>query len=102
MFAILFLSQLFDQLRKERPDFKRQLQVVCGDMMLPNLGLSESDQTMLQQNIHIVFHSGATVRFREPLKRAIEMNVVGVQKMLELCRSFIHLEVNWFVILITV
>ncbi|CAG5132484.1 unnamed protein product [Candidula unifasciata] len=83
---------MFDRLRTERPYFATQLRPVCGDMLLPNLGLSASDCQMLKQNVHVVFHSAATIRFDEPLRVAVEMNVVAVRKMLVLCRTFRHLE----------
>jgi fatty acyl-CoA reductase len=85
-------SRLFDRLRKERPHFAGQLRPVCGDLLLPNLGLSEEDREMLRQNVHLVFHSAATIRFDEPLRVAVEMNVVAVRKILVLCRSFPHLQ----------
>lgn len=85
-------SKLFDRLRKERPGFESQLKPVFGDMLLPGLGISDSDRQMLQRNIHVVFHSAATIRFDEPLRVAVEMNVVAVRKMLALCREFHHLE----------
>lgn len=91
-----FCPQLFDRLRKERPDFASQLYPVCGDMLLPDLGLSESDRHMLEQKVHIVFHSAATIRFDEPLRVAVQMNVVAVRKMLALCRKLDHLEVSSF------
>ncbi|KAK3753857.1 hypothetical protein RRG08_006244 [Elysia crispata] len=83
---------LFDRLRKERPGFESQLKPVFGDMLLPGLGITESDRHMLERNIHVVFHSAATIRFDEPLRVAVEMNVVAVRKILALCRGFHHLE----------
>lgn len=63
-------------------------------MLLPELGLSPHDRHLLEENINIVFHSAATVRFDEPLRIAVEMNVVAVRKMLTLCRKFQCLEVS--------
>ena len=39
-FVVVISLQLFDRLRKERPNFSNKLQPICGDMVLPNLGLS--------------------------------------------------------------
>ena len=86
--------QLFDRLRKERPGFASQLKPVFGDMLLPGLGITDSDRQMLERSVHVVFHSAATIRFDEPLRVAVEMNVVAVRKMLALCRGFHHLEVS--------
>ncbi|KAK7468138.1 hypothetical protein BaRGS_00019969 [Batillaria attramentaria] len=85
-------SKLFDKLRKEQPDFEQKVVPVCGDVMLPDLGISESDRQMLEDGINIVFHSAATVRFDETLRVAVNMNVVAVQKLVKLCKEFKHLE----------
>ena len=42
--------------------------MVEGDLLLPRLGLSELDRQHIVDNVSIVFHSAATVRFDEPLK----------------------------------
>jgi fatty acyl-CoA reductase len=39
-----------------------------GDLLMPNLGLSNEDRQAIVNNVSIVFHSAATVRFDEPLK----------------------------------
>lgn len=85
-------SKVFDKLRSEQPDFEKKVVPVCGDIIEPDMGISEEDASMLQDKIHIVFHSAATIRFDEPLRIAMEMNVVAVQKMMKLCRTFKHLE----------
>ncbi|XP_005099500.2 fatty acyl-CoA reductase 1 [Aplysia californica] len=85
-------TKLFDRLRKERPDFASKLRPIHGDMLLPDLGLSPEDRAELEQKINIVFHSAATIRFDEPLRVAVEMNVVAVRKMLALARKLEHLE----------
>ncbi len=50
------------------PEFKSKLVAINGDMLEPNLGISESDKKELIENVNIVFHSAATVRFDEPMK----------------------------------
>ncbi|XP_076450898.1 fatty acyl-CoA reductase 1-like [Babylonia areolata] len=85
-------NKIFDKLRSEQPDFEKKMVPVCGDMMEPELGISEGDASMLQNSIHIVFHCAATIRFDEPLRIAMEMNVRGVQKVVKLCHTFKHLE----------
>lgn len=39
-----------------------------GDLLEDELGLSEQDKQLLAENVNIIFHSAATVRFDEPLK----------------------------------
>ena len=67
---------------------------VKGDVTLPELGLSSSDLQLLIENVSIVFHSAATIRFNEELKTALEMNVKGPMRLLEICRQMKRLEVS--------
>ena len=60
--------KLFDDVKKAHGDFKEKLVMIEGDLLLPNLGISESDRKLMIDNVSIVFHSAATVRFDEPLK----------------------------------
>ncbi|KAK2565592.1 Fatty acyl-CoA reductase 1 [Acropora cervicornis] len=64
----LLQSVVFDKVREAAVDFKSKVVPVMGDIAEDNLGLSEEDWEMLQENIEIVFHSAATVRFDEDLK----------------------------------
>lgn len=59
---------MFDKVRETVVDFKSKVVPVTGDIAEENLGLSDEDWEMLQENIEIVFHSAATVRFDEDLK----------------------------------
>ena len=42
--------------------------MIEGDLLLPSLGISKEDRKLITDNVSIVFHSAATVRFDEPLK----------------------------------
>jgi alcohol-forming fatty acyl-CoA reductase len=42
--------------------------MIEGDLLLPNLGISNEDRKLIIDHVSIVFHSAATVRFDEPLK----------------------------------
>lgn len=50
------------------PNYKEKIIAVEGDLTADNLGLSEVDRKILRENVNIIFHSAATVRFDEPLK----------------------------------
>ncbi|KAK3102570.1 hypothetical protein FSP39_012259 [Pinctada imbricata] len=89
----LIKCAVFDKLRKELPDFGQKLFAVNGDITSPDLGISEEDAKMLQDEIQVVFHSAATIRFDEPLRIAVNMNVLAVRKMLKLCQQMKKLEV---------
>lgn len=63
-------------------------------MTLPNLGISPMDVKILTENVSIVFHAAATVKFDEALKSAVEMNLKGTMRLIELSRKMDKLEVT--------
>ncbi|KAM8860699.1 fatty acyl-CoA reductase 1 isoform 3-T4 [Synchiropus picturatus] len=85
--------KLFERLHEEQPGFAQKIIPVNSDLMLPQLALSQEDQRRLGDCIHVVFHCAATIRFNEPLKDAMQLNVLATQKMLALARQMKHLEV---------
>ncbi|CAL9697038.1 unnamed protein product [Knipowitschia caucasica] len=86
-------SKLFEKLQIEQPDFAQKIVPVESDLTQPEMGLSQDDQRTLAENIHIVFHCAATIRFNEPLKDAMQLNVLATQKMLALGRKMKQLEI---------
>lgn len=88
-------SQLFDRIRSQKGDkfLKEKIIPISGDVERDELGISNLDFVKIIQNVSIVFHSAATVRFDEHLKSAIEINIRGTRKILELCNQMMFLEV---------
>ena len=56
------------------------------------MGLSEKDKTMLIENVHVVINCAATVDFNARLDIALQMNVLGAMRMLELGKQMRRLE----------
>ncbi|KAL0122038.1 hypothetical protein PUN28_007080 [Cardiocondyla obscurior] len=90
-FKELLNNPVFDRIRSEFPDTMNKIFPVKGDVGLPDLGLQPADRDMLIQRVNIVFHSAATVRFDEPLKVAVNLNTLGTDRMLDLCRRMTNL-----------
>lgn len=67
-FNLSSASQVFDRLKAEHPDALDKLIGVSGDVTLPELGLSTADAKTLADEVSVVFHSAATVKFDEELK----------------------------------
>ena len=82
-------------LRNKTYDFTK-LVAICGDMTKPRLGLSDIDYQTLTDNVSIVFHSAATVRFHGPLKKFVNQNVLGTESVMKLSRDMKKLKVNFF------
>lgn len=87
-------EQLFDNVRAMCPGVLLKLVAVEGDIMLPGLGLSQAATDMLAAEVSVVFHAAATVKFDEAIKLSLQMNVLGVKRMVELCHKMIQLVVS--------
>lgn len=77
---------------------------VAGDVTLPDFGISPEDLKLLCDSVSIVFNSAATVRFDEDLRTAVELNVKGPQRLMNVCHQMKRLEVYkrlFFVSLVT-
>ncbi|KAJ9578555.1 hypothetical protein L9F63_005284, partial [Diploptera punctata] len=90
----IYNSPLFFKV-KEKMDsatFSRKVIGIAGDVAEPNLGLSEESRKLLVDRVNIVYHAAATIRFDEPLKRAVLLNTRGTKLMLELAKQMKKLE----------
>lgn len=84
--------ELFEKVLKHDPNILSKLVPVCGDVTLLGLGISDSDRKLME-NVSVIFHSAASVRFDDPLKEAILMNTRGTREMLEFALTLKHLKV---------
>nr|XP_018914569.1 PREDICTED: putative fatty acyl-CoA reductase CG5065 [Bemisia tabaci] len=98
----LFNSPLFDLLKIMRgEEITKKVSCVAGDVMEPNLGLSSEDRKMLAEEVEIVFHGAATIRFDEPLRKAVLLNTRGTKYTLELAKEmkkllvFVHISTSY-------
>ena len=58
-----------------------------GDLLEPGLGLSASDRHWLIGSVERILHCAASISFELPLEDAREINVCGVERVLELARA---------------
>jgi len=91
--AELLDHSLYDTLRQEDPDVMKKIVPISGDITLPHLGISDQDQQTLEDQVSVVIHSAATVKFDEKLKLSINVNVQGTQRVVELCKRMTKLAV---------
>ncbi|XP_049883821.1 putative fatty acyl-CoA reductase CG5065 [Pectinophora gossypiella] len=96
----LFNDALFEKLLKLRGGIGALLSkmtLIAGDAGAPDLAISAADRQTIVDNVHIVIHAAATIRFDEELKKAVMLNVRGTKLMLELAKEcknlllFIHI-----------
>ena len=65
---------------------------IDGDICQDNLGISDEDYQKLCQEVQIVFHSAAYVKFSGVLETFIEQNVKGTDRLMGLCEQMLRLE----------
>ncbi|KAK9745171.1 Male sterility protein [Popillia japonica] len=96
-FKEIFDIPAFEKLKSDQPNFLSKISILGGDLVLPNLGLSESHQEILKEEVNCIFHAGATVRFDEKLLTAAYINVRCVRDLLRIAKdmkqlqSFVHI-----------
>ncbi|KAF7492661.1 Putative fatty acyl-CoA reductase [Sarcoptes scabiei] len=88
----LLNSPIFDRIREKDSSLLEKVTPIAGDIVLPGLGISKSDTELLSDEVSIVFHSAATVKFDEPMRTSINFNTLGTRHMLELCRKMKNLQ----------
>ena len=62
--------QLFNKLNAINPDAINKVIPIPGDIVHKSLGISCDDRKLLLENVEIIIHSAATVRFDEPIRFA--------------------------------
>ncbi|XP_055635584.1 putative fatty acyl-CoA reductase CG5065 [Toxorhynchites rutilus septentrionalis] len=83
---------LFDRIRNDNADNLKKVVPINGDITLHELGISEMDQLTICQEVSIVFHSAATVKFDEKIKQSVTINMVGTKQLLDLCHRMLFLD----------
>uniref|UniRef100_T1GCX2 Fatty acyl-CoA reductase n=1 Tax=Megaselia scalaris TaxID=36166 RepID=T1GCX2_MEGSC len=88
-------SIMFERLKQEKPNALDKLSVIAGDICEPFLGISEESLKLIE-NVDILIHSAATVKFDEPIRDSIRKNVGGtfecvkVASKLKRLQLFVH------------
>lgn len=77
---------VFNRLREECPDSFKKLYAVDGDVTELGLGFSAESLKMME-NVSVIFHSAASVRFDDPLKSAILMNTRGTVEVMKFAET---------------
>lgn len=88
----LLTSKIFDGLRDTNPVALTKVVAVAGDITEAALGLTSQDIRLLVDEVNMVFHSAATVKFDEDLTKSVAMNVEAVFSLIELCKKMRKLE----------
>jgi len=88
------LTQVFAKMKQVNPKYRCQITIISGDCSLPGLGINADERETILENVNIVLHSAATVRFDEKLKMAIAINVHGTKEIIKLAKEIVNLKVG--------
>jgi len=61
--------------------------IINGDCSVVGLGISEEDRQLITENVTLIYHFAATIRFDEKLKKAVELNARGTREMIALAKE---------------
>lgn len=67
-----------------------KLIVLEGDVLLPGMGLSASDQKLLREHINIIIHSASSINLGRSLRR-VAQDITGATEMVAKYASTLHL-----------
>ncbi|ENN72829.1 fatty acyl-CoA reductase wat [Dendroctonus ponderosae] len=92
----IFESPIFDGIKRDQRTVFDKIEIIQGDCELPMLGISAADLQRMQEEVTVIFHFAATVRFHEHIKKATWLNVratkdlVGIAKQLRRIKTFVY------------
>ncbi|XP_034664018.1 fatty acyl-CoA reductase wat isoform X3 [Drosophila subobscura] len=83
---------VFDILLRTQPKAMQRVTPIRADCQSSDLGLSAADRRLLIEEVQLVLHGAATVRFTEPLHIALAINTRAARLLLQLAKQMQRLE----------
>ncbi|XP_065078984.1 putative fatty acyl-CoA reductase CG5065 [Ochlerotatus camptorhynchus] len=87
---------VFDRIRETNRAQLDKVKLIRGDILSDGLEITEPDRAELIDNVEVIFHCAANVRFDQELKQAVNFNTNGTMRVLKLAEqmkrliAFIH------------
>ncbi|KAH8351558.1 hypothetical protein KR059_007718, partial [Drosophila kikkawai] len=94
-----FNESIFNRLREESPQLLEKVHPIRADYSAIDLDIDSADRAMLSSEVQvskflpIVFNVVASVKFNEKLSDAIDINVLGTKKILDLAMEMKQLKI---------
>ncbi|XP_008549791.1 fatty acyl-CoA reductase wat [Microplitis demolitor] len=88
----IFNEPIFEQLKNDSPKLRHKIVAIPGDCTFPDLGLTLEDRKKIIDEVSVVFHNAATVKFDEKLKVATTINAGGTLAVINLCKEIKNLK----------
>eukprot|EP00099_Drosophila_melanogaster_P005633 NP_001246512.1 uncharacterized protein Dmel_CG30427, isoform G [Drosophila melanogaster] len=88
----MFKLPIFQRIKDERPEMLKRVTIYQGDVTFDQLGLSGESLKHVTENTNIVFHMAATLKLEGNLRDAIDMNLLGTRRALNVAKEMKQLE----------
>lgn len=88
---------MYQRLREKDTHFHDRISIISGDLNQVNAGISEQDVELLCNEVDVVIHAAADVRFNIPLLELVQSNVRSTRDILEIAKKMKHLQVFAYV-----
>lgn len=66
--SLIVSIQCFDEIRSTDCDRLNKVKSISGDISIDGLGISDDQLKLLRENVSVIIHSAATVKFNEKLR----------------------------------
>lgn len=88
-----WFRQIFDRIRESNAKQLEKIVVIKGDVSIDGLDIGESDKRRLIEQTNVIFHCAANVRFDQAIAGAVNMNLLGTDRVLKLAIQMTQLKV---------
>jgi len=86
-------SKVFDKMRKKEAKFIDRLEPVNGNILEADFGISDKAKLdEILKSVDVVFHLAGTVKLDQDIKTSLLVNVVGLQKTINMCKKMPNLQ----------
>ncbi|KAL0095229.1 male sterility protein-domain-containing protein [Phycomyces blakesleeanus] len=88
-------ADLFDAIVKEK------IIPIAGDIISPDLSITEEDREMITRDVNVVIHCAATLDYHERLDLSLETNTLGTLRLMDLAdecknmQAFVHMSLAY-------
>ncbi|XP_059616353.1 putative fatty acyl-CoA reductase CG5065 [Phlebotomus argentipes] len=86
-------SDVFQRIRTKAPDLFDKMEAVEGDICERGLGANVLATQERLANVSVIIHGAASVRFDDPLIKAVNINICGTREILDFAEKLPKLKV---------
>ncbi|XP_017783396.1 PREDICTED: fatty acyl-CoA reductase 1-like isoform X2 [Nicrophorus vespilloides] len=87
-----FDNPVFSVMKETHKDYLEKIMWMEGDIVKPNLGLSEENLNYIYNKVNVFYHCAASVKFVENLKNSITSNIYGTEMVYKVAKDCKKLE----------